>query len=566
MFEALDFWKFLAGLGIFMFGMFLLEESIRQISGRTFKRLIKKATTGKFRSILTGIFSTAVLQSSSAVSLMTLAFVGAGIMSMQNGIGVIMGANVGTTITGWIVATLGFKLNIEGISLPLIAIGGLGLIFFSSSVRYTGISKLLVGLGFLFMGLDFMKVSVEEYAATLDIGNLPHYNVFLYVLLGFAITALMQSSSASLAVTLTALHSGVIFFNEATAMVIGANMGTTVTIMLGAIGGVQIKKQVAFSHVFFNFITGAVAMLLLPVYNHIFNFVNPAESNYVLALAVFHTTFNVMGVVLFLPFIGLMVTVLEKLFPEKETHETRFIDKISHDLPEAALHALYQETGHLLRETVMLGQLLLYKNIPDEEVADRREKIARWLNFQLEERVSVENKYESITKLQNKMAAYASNIRHGELEREEKEMIHKLIHISMVLSQVAKTYTGIKQEVHDIAESSNQKVLDLFRDIQNRNWFFWDKIHAEETGIDELKAMTEIQEEAYGNYIATIASLLESSIIKEKHASSLLLINGLITGANRQLFQAVMDMKVVAQMKESMVQTHSKVVVENNNH
>lgn len=131
MLQHLDIWKFLAGLGIFLFGMFLLEEAVKQLSGKSFKRFIKKTTTGKIRSVFSGILATSVLQSSSAVSLMTLAFVGAGVMSMQNAIGVIMGTNVGTTFTGWIVATFGFKLNIESFSLPLIGVGGLGLIFLS---------------------------------------------------------------------------------------------------------------------------------------------------------------------------------------------------------------------------------------------------------------------------------------------------------------------------------------------------------------------------------------------------------------------------------------------------
>lgn len=131
-----------------MFGMFLLEEAIRQVAGKAFKRFIRTTTTGKLRSIFTGIFSTAVLQSSLAVSLMTLAFAGAGIMTMQNAVGVILGTNIGTTITGWIVATVGFKINIEGISLPLIAIGGLGLIFLGSSPAILASARYLSALVF----------------------------------------------------------------------------------------------------------------------------------------------------------------------------------------------------------------------------------------------------------------------------------------------------------------------------------------------------------------------------------------------------------------------------------
>ena len=156
MVEGFDIWKLLAGLGIFLFGMFLMEESIKKLSGKSFKKYIREYTTGKIKSILSGIFSTAVLQSSSAVSLMVLAFVGAGIMTMENAIGVILGSNIGTTITAWIVAFLGFKVSIESFALPLIGIGGLGLIFLGNSVKYANLSKLVVSFGFLFMGLEYI--------------------------------------------------------------------------------------------------------------------------------------------------------------------------------------------------------------------------------------------------------------------------------------------------------------------------------------------------------------------------------------------------------------------------
>ena len=135
MLQGFDIWRLLAGLGIFLFGMYLMEESIKKLSGRSFKRLIREYTTGKMKSIFSGIFATSVLQSSSAVSLMILAFVGAGIMSMENAIGVILGSNIGTTVTAWIVATLGFKISIESFALPLIGSGGLGLIFLGHSEK-----------------------------------------------------------------------------------------------------------------------------------------------------------------------------------------------------------------------------------------------------------------------------------------------------------------------------------------------------------------------------------------------------------------------------------------------
>lgn len=261
--ETLDLWKLLAGLAIFLYGMFLMEDSIKTMSGKAFRKMIRHYTNGRLRSVASGAVVTSILQSSSAVSLMVLAFVGAGVMTMENGIGVMMGSNIGTTFTAWIVAVFGFKLKIESFALPLIAVGGMILIAFGSSSRFFQASRLLMGFGFLFLGLDFMKSSVESYAQHLDVQRLAAYGIWLYALAGIVITALMQSSSASIAIVLTALNSGLMTFHMAVAMVIGANIGTTITVLLGSIGGIQSKKRVSVSHLIFNMVTGLIALIAL---------------------------------------------------------------------------------------------------------------------------------------------------------------------------------------------------------------------------------------------------------------------------------------------------------------
>ncbi|MCU0359041.1 MAG: Na/Pi symporter, partial [Cyclobacteriaceae bacterium] len=245
-------WELLAGIGIFLFGMFELEESLKNLSGGTFRRLIRKFTENWFRSVLSGIISTAVLQSSTAVSLMVLAFAGAGIMGMENAIGVIIGSNLGTTLSSWIVATLGFKLKIEILAMPFIGLGGLGLIFFGKSTRATNISKFMVGFGFLFLGLDYMKTSIEGLATAYDLTSLRHLPAISFILIGFLLTAIIQSSSASMAIILSALNSSVITFPLAAYMVIGTNLGTTLTVLIGSLGSQTIKKRVAISHLLFN--------------------------------------------------------------------------------------------------------------------------------------------------------------------------------------------------------------------------------------------------------------------------------------------------------------------------
>lgn len=338
--EHFDSWKFLAGLGIFLFGMHLLEASVKSLSGKTFRRMIRLYTNSTLRAIGSGSLVTAVLQSSSAVSLMVLAFVGAGVLSMENAIGVMMGSNIGTTFTAWIVATLGFKLKIESFAYPLIGIGGIGLIFLGSYPKLLQASKLLIGFGFLFLGLDYMKLSVEGLAQSLNLDRISGFGLWLYLLMGIVITALMQSSSASIAIVLTALNSQLINFNMGVAMVIGANVGTTITVLLGSIGSVQPKKRVGFSHLIFNVVTAVVAFLSLPALVWCIGLFFHIESNNVMGLALFHTLFNILGVVIFFPFIGLLSRFLFKLFPDHKAILTLYIDKTPSEVPDAATMAL----------------------------------------------------------------------------------------------------------------------------------------------------------------------------------------------------------------------------------
>lgn len=323
-----DGWKFLAGLGIFLFGMFMMEESIRLLAGRSLKTLIRRFTGTRAKALFTGIFSTAVLQSSSAVSLMVLAFVGARLLTHGNAIAVTMGAMVGTTLTAWIVAVFGFSFKIDALAMPMIGLGGLGLIVLGKSARYVHFSKLL--------------------AAAIDLNSLPNLGLWVYVLAGTLLTAIMQSSSAAIAVILTTLFADIIDFEQAAAMVIGANVGTTVTILIGAIGGIPAKKQTALSSLIFN--TGA-ALVMLPILTPtlwvIGHFFDPANKA-VLGIAAFHTLFNLVGVALFFPVIPFLVRHLQRIFSEKQTLLSRFIHNTSAQVPEAAMTALCKEILHQL--------------------------------------------------------------------------------------------------------------------------------------------------------------------------------------------------------------------------
>jgi phosphate:Na+ symporter len=545
MINGFEIWKFLAGLGIFLFGMFLLEEAIRQISGRAFKRLIKRATAGRLRAIITGAFSTAVLQSSSAVSLITLAFAGAGILSMQNAIGVIFGTNIGTTFTGWIITTIGFKINIEGIFLPLIGIGGLGLILLSRSNRYSGISKLLVGFGFLFMGLDYMKLSVEQFTQGIDLATIPHYGIWFYVLLGIVLTAMMQSSSATLAIILTALNGGVIFFGEAAAMVIGANIGTTVTVLMGSIGAGQIKKQIAFSHLIFNLGTGVAALAILPLFIRSSKLLPVAAQDELFGIALFHSVFNFVGLLIFFPFIGHLSRLLQRWFPERRLPVTLYIRRVSQDLPEAAIHALEQEVHHLFAESLIFFATMFD---PQRKTRESRMFLEADANKEAVSFRSPDDQLVFSLELQKSIVLYASNISHGDIEPFEKDRIHRLIHVAMLLAQVNRTLSGVGQELEELENSSNSSARESYKSLRSAVLQYVyqllsiiadeNRIYAEIKLPSSLAALGKDAEE----FVAEIAGKLESRAIEEKHATSLLAVSGLIVQTSRQLNEVAAEL------------------------
>ena len=283
-----------------------MEGSLEQIAGRTFKKFLRKHTNNPFKAVLVGILITIILQSSSVVSLMVLAFVGAGIIELRNAIGIIIGSNLGTTFTGWVVAYFGFSFEIEAFVFPFLAIGGLSMFFFSRDQKLYHIGSLIVGFGALFMGLDYMKSSIDLFAQNFDISPFANYSPYLLFLVGFVLTAIIQSSSAGMVITLSALNSGIIPLEGAAAMVIGNDLGTTITVLLGAMKGSKVKRQVAFSHFSYNFIIDIITLIFLfPLLELVTKIIG--TSNPLLTLVAFHSSFNFIGILIFIPLLGCLL-------------------------------------------------------------------------------------------------------------------------------------------------------------------------------------------------------------------------------------------------------------------
>jgi phosphate:Na+ symporter len=547
MFQEFDIWKLLAGLGIFMFGMFLMEESIKKLSGRAFKGLIRRFTTGKVKSIFSGAFVTSILQSSSAVSLMVLAFVGAGIMTMENAIGVILGSNIGTTITAWIVATIGFKMAIESFALPLIGSGGLGIMFLGKSEKYSNISKLLVGFGFLFMGLDYMKSSVEVLANSIDIGSLPDYGILVFVGVGIVLTAVMQSSSATIAIVLTALNSRIIEFDSAAAVVIGSNVGTTVTILLGAIGAVQVKKRVAYSHFAFNLITGIIALALMPAITYLILQVFSAKGNEVIGLALFHTIFNLLGVLVFYPFIHPFANLLTKVFPDRRTALTRFINNTTTDVAEAGISAMRKETLHLVKNVLRHNLNILH--IDERLVFSNYD----YSNIEKQNAESAYNKeYENLKLLQAEIFTFSSGIQERELTKEEALELNRYMHGARMALHSAKMLKDINHNFDEFENANNAFLNNQYTHFRKRlieTYLEIDKL-IDESDEDKpntiLKTLAHLKKDD-NQFVSLITHAIKTKQIDDIDISTALIVNRAFVQSSRQLLLTLKELLLTSE-------------------
>lgn len=294
------------------------------------------------------------MQSSSLVSVLTISFLSAGLLDLAAGIGIIFGANIGTTTGAWLVAGLGLKVKISAYAMPMLVFGVI--LIFQKSRSLKGIGYVLAGLGFLFLGIHYMKEGFEAFKSTIDLEAyaVPGFaGLLLFSLIGVAATVIMQSSHATLVLIITALAAQQVTYENALALAIGANIGTTITAILGAMSANVDGKRLAAAHFIFNMVTGLVAMLfiqqLVLVVDSISAAAGIADDNYTLKLAVFHTVFNLLGVALMIPFIGHLVRFLNTRLKAPAAHisKPRYLNDAVMEYPETVLEAVRKETLHL---------------------------------------------------------------------------------------------------------------------------------------------------------------------------------------------------------------------------
>lgn len=354
--------ELIGGIGLFLMGMVLLSEGLKTFAGDRLRQALVRFTGRPFKAFASGALVTAVVQSSSATTVTVIGLVSAGLLAFPQAVGVVIGASLGTTATGWIVSTLGLKVSVGLYALPLVGIGVFVRLLGAARFRPLGVA--LAGFGLIFLGISTLQEGMLEFAQVFTLSRLPSGGLvahLLGMLIGAGMTVVMQSSSAAMATTLTALHTDSVNFDQAASLVIGAAVGTTVTGALAAIGASVPAKRTALAHVVFNLATGLIAVLTLPLF---MRGINAAQLHLGLepgatSLALFHTVFIAAGVVIFLPFVNRFSAAIERVLPESEPTLTRHLDDTVLNVPAVALEATRRALSETAREMfIAVGQRL----------------------------------------------------------------------------------------------------------------------------------------------------------------------------------------------------------------
>ena len=402
--------EIIGSLGLFLYGMKVMSEGIQKSAGDRMRSILKFMTGNRFAAVFTGLAITAIIQSSSATTVMIVSFVNAGLMNLTQSIGVILGANIGTTVTGWIVALLGFKIKVSTLAIPAIAIGFPFL--FIKSLKHKDFGEVLVGFGLLFLGLEFLKDSVPDINQSPEVLEfIQHFSqsgvvsMLLFVLIGILITIIVQSSSAAMAITLTMAYSGWIGYSAAAGLVLGQNIGTTVTAFLASIGTTTTAKRASRAHILFNVLGTVWVMILFNPFLRLVDVLVPGpvtgagSAEYLPQhLAMFHTVFNVINTILFIPLITQFAKLVEKIVPMKAgeieegmVYHFKYIQSGYQDTPELYLITVKDEVRKMAQVTAdMFCTFCDVFDNPDTEMSKEVKRIKQLEEYtdQMQEQLS----------------------------------------------------------------------------------------------------------------------------------------------------------------------------------
>lgn len=505
-FKIIDLLELIGSLGIFLFGLKMMSESLQKVAGSKLRNILASMTSSRIKGVLTGILITAIIQSSSATTVMIVSFVNAGLLSLLESIGVIMGANIGTTITAWIISLLGFKVNISALSLPLI---GLSLpLLFSKINRRRSLGEIMVGFALIFMGLEYMKGSVPDIQSNPEVlsflasyTDLGMGSFFIFLAIGTVLTVIIQSSSATMALTLVMASYGWIGFDTAAALVLGENIGTTITANLAASIANVSAKRAARAHLIFNSFGVIWMTIAFPFFLKGIDWIimeMGSESAFTspkslpIALALFHTTFNFLNVFILIWFVPLIQKTAIKLVRSREDEEEFNLKYIKTGLLSTSELSLLQAKNEIVGYS---DHVIKMFNIVRKQLSETKEN-----SFQ--KRTEKIEKYEDVSnKLELDIADYLTLISESELSEDSSRRIKAYLNIIDNLESVSdcaynlsRTFSRKKNEKAVFTEELGVNIESMFTLIEKALTNMREILSKHPHEV-ELKLTNEIEEE-----------------------------------------------------------------------
>ncbi|MBT8415283.1 MAG: Na/Pi symporter [Boseongicola sp.] len=467
-----DFQEIAAGVAIFLFGMLMLEDGFRSFSGGFLERTLEKVTDSVPKSLGFGVITTTIMQSSSLVSIITISFLSAGLISLIAGVGIIFGANIGTTTGAWLVAGFGLKVNISAFALPMLAIAIV--LVFQKNKYWRGAGLVLAGLGFLFLGIHHMKEGFEAFKDQFDLTRFALtglVGLLVYTLVGTAATVVMQSSHATMTLIITALAAGQISYENALALAIGANIGTTITAIIGSLTANFQGRRLALAHLVFNVTTAGVALIFItPIrmaVDVISSGVGIPDDDFTLKLAVFHTIFNTLGVVIMLPFLKRLIGFLERRIaqPEEDLSKPKYLSEAVDAFPQTSEYAMRREVKHLYDNAVEL--ILHGLNLHRHEIFDSKDIAATVATSRAPVEFDIDERYEARVKtLYSAIIEFSTRVGAKDMPEDVAQGIYSLRDVSEEIVQAVKAIKHLRRNATRYTQRDQGTITALYDQLR----------------------------------------------------------------------------------------------------
>lgn len=463
-----DFLKLIGSLTFFLFGMKMMSESLQKVAGDRMRTILGAMTSNRFKGVLTGIIITAIIQSSSATTVMIVSFVNAGLLTLVQSIGVIMGANIGTTVTAWLITIFGFHIDTSAFALPLIGIS-LPLIF-SKQSKYKSIGEMIIGFAMIFMGLAYLNSSVPDINSNPEIlsffakySSFGYWSILFFLFIGLVVTLIIQSSSAAMALTLVMCFNGWIGFDVAVAMVLGQNIGTTITANLAALVANKTAKQAALAHLFFNAIGVFFAMVLFyPFEQLVVNMMNLLNLNLPykiegqtieqtnaaipVALSIYHTLFNVTNTLILIWFVPTLAKIVKQIIKSSDDDDEQFKLKYINtgllNFDELSTLQARKEIEVFIQRTKRMYQMV--KDLLEEDKSKKFEKTLQRID-----------KYEEIAdRMDEEIAIFLTSITRSDVSRTTAEQASSMLKLVSRIESISDSCQLIAKQIQ-LSQSKN---------------------------------------------------------------------------------------------------------------